>query len=95
MFLSGLFLIGLGVVLGVLSSPKTSQNTIEESAHQKAGRLTYEHFMKASNDVEMRRFLIANHQDPKDFEGCSRLLICERMKRKAELNGVTYLREWP
>lgn len=93
-FVFVLLLILLELVLSKQFS-NCKHNTIkEENVYQRAGRLTYEHFQKASNDAEMIRFLIANDQNPKDFEGYSRKTICERMKQKAELTGKAYT-HWP
>lgn len=78
------FLLFLSFLLMITS------NSNNKDIHQKAGELTYLHFMKATNDNEMRLFLIANYQDPKEFEGLSRRIICEKMRMKAIKNCTEY-----
>ncbi len=90
-FLVLCFLLQLLPLL-VPKNPECKKSNDKENRYQKAGRKTYEHFMKAINDEEMRRFLIANYQNPKDYEGLSRITICEKMKQKAILTGEEYTR---
>lgn len=78
------------VFIFIILFTKGKKSNDKENTYQEAGRLTYEHFMKATSDYEIKRFLIANYQDPKEFEGLSRLTICEIMRMKATLTGKKY-----
>lgn len=80
------FFILLFILPALLSDNDNKKNKL------KAGTLTYQHFLKAANDNEMRLFLIANYQNPKDFEGLSRITICEKMRMKAINTGKEYTR---
>lgn len=71
---------------------KGKKSDDEENIYQKNAKLTYEHFMKVTNDNEMKLYLIANYQDPKDYEGLSRLTICEKMRMKSLITGEKYTR---
>lgn len=94
--LRDILLICISILLAKIMYRKPLKETEvqEKNYHKKAGILTYDFFMKwGTNDEEMKRLLIANEQDLKEFEGYSRRHICEKMKWKAELTGKTYTRK--
>lgn len=80
------------ILLAITAKPSKEKSDGKENRYRRAERRTYEHFKKACNDEEMRRFLIANYQDPKEYEGLSRITICEKMRMKARLTGEEYTR---
>lgn len=80
------------ILLALTAKPSKEKSNDKENRYRRAERLTYEHFKKACNDEEMKRFLIANFQDPKEYEGLSRITICEKMRQKARLTGEEYTR---
>ncbi len=77
----------------LLILPTLLSDNDNEKTKVKAGNLTYQHFLKATNDNEMRLLLIANYQNPKEFEGLSRMTICEKMRMKAIKTGREYTQE--
>lgn len=84
-----LFFVFFSLFATIAELPK-DKSIDRENRYSRAERLTYEHFKKASNDEEMKRFLIANYQNPRDYEGLSRRTICEKMRMKARLTGEEY-----
>ena len=84
-------LLALITIACLLPNDYKSETT---NRYREAGKKTYNHFQKALNDEDMKRFLEANYQDVRDFEGMSRITICEKMKWKAEQIGQEYT-HWP
>jgi len=89
MLQNALFFVFL-ILLVLTAKPSKDKSDDKENRYSRAERLTYEHFKKACNDEEMKRFLIANFQNPKEYEGLSRITICEKMRMKARLTGEEY-----
>lgn len=88
-----LLCISILLAMCLYQKPKDKRDKTEENFYQQKGKETYEFFMKwGTSDKEMERLLLANEQELKEFEGCSRIRICEMMRRKAELTGKAYTR---